>query len=240
MPALSSAEALVSPLPEEACVVVDVRLLEAVYSAVQQARSGSALAGSAALPVDGSPVARQVDDSPVRSADCLVALLVDSVASDCLALRLWVDDWAARAQLDVPQLDVPHLDVHSKLADCQADSRADSPEPAVLAARHWAGLQGGPSSLFLGYLAYGDAHSGMLYRAGLIELPLIHSPGQRNDTLTTYGYEGTLAGLNDALAVSPLNPGSLSVTSSTTEVGRSTPRTRSSKRSRKRLSFSFR
>lgn len=59
------------------------------------------------------------------------------------------------------------------------------------------GSQGGPSSLFLGYLAYGDARSGVLYRAGLIELPLVHSPAQRNDTLTTYGYEGTRIGLND-------------------------------------------
>jgi hypothetical protein len=59
------------------------------------------------------------------------------------------------------------------------------------------GSQGGPSSLFLGYLAYGDARSGVLYRAGLIELPLVHSPAQRNDTLTTYRYEGTRVGLDD-------------------------------------------
>ena len=59
------------------------------------------------------------------------------------------------------------------------------------------GSEGGPASLFLGYLAYGDTHSGMLYRAGLLELPLVHSPAQRNDTLTTYGYEGTRVGLND-------------------------------------------
>ena len=65
------------------------------------------------------------------------------------------------------------------------------------------GSGGGPSSLFLGYLAYGDAHSGVLYRAGLMELPLIHSPGQRNDTLTTYGYEGTLTGLNDLSLATP-------------------------------------
>lgn len=65
------------------------------------------------------------------------------------------------------------------------------------------GSGGGPSSLFLGYLAYGDAHSGVLYRAGLMELPLIHSPAQRNDTLTTYGYEGTLTGLNDLTLATP-------------------------------------
>jgi mono/diheme cytochrome c family protein len=65
------------------------------------------------------------------------------------------------------------------------------------------GSGGGPASLFLGYLAYGDARSGVLYRAGLMELPLVHSPAQRNDTLTTYGYEGTLAGLNDLTLATP-------------------------------------
>jgi hypothetical protein len=59
------------------------------------------------------------------------------------------------------------------------------------------GSEGSPSSLFLGYLAYRNAHSGILYRAGLVELPLIHSPVQRNDTLVTYGYEGNRVGLND-------------------------------------------
>jgi hypothetical protein len=65
------------------------------------------------------------------------------------------------------------------------------------------GSEGSSASLFLGYLAYGNAHSGMLYRAGLIELPLVHSPAQRNDTLTTYGYEGTLTGLNDLTLATP-------------------------------------
>jgi hypothetical protein len=65
------------------------------------------------------------------------------------------------------------------------------------------GSGGGPASLFLGYLAYGDARSGVLYRAGLMELPLVHSPAQRNDTLATYGYEGTLAGLNDLTLATP-------------------------------------
>jgi hypothetical protein len=65
------------------------------------------------------------------------------------------------------------------------------------------GSEGSSSSLFLGYLAYGNARSGMLYRAGLIELPLVHSPAQRNDTLATYGYEGTLAGLNDLTLATP-------------------------------------
>jgi hypothetical protein len=65
------------------------------------------------------------------------------------------------------------------------------------------GSEGSSASLFLGYLAYGNARTGMLYRAGLIELPLVHSPAQRNDTLTTYGYEGTLAGLNDLTLATP-------------------------------------
>lgn len=65
------------------------------------------------------------------------------------------------------------------------------------------GSEGSSASLFLGYLAYGNARTGMLYRAGLIELPLVHSPAQRNDTLTTYGYEGTLTGLNDLTLATP-------------------------------------
>jgi hypothetical protein len=65
------------------------------------------------------------------------------------------------------------------------------------------GSEGSSASLFLGYLAYRDAHSGVLYRAGLLELPLVHSPAQRNDTLTTYGYEGTLVGLNDLTLATP-------------------------------------
>ena len=65
------------------------------------------------------------------------------------------------------------------------------------------GSEGSAASLFLGYLAYGNARSGMLYRAGLIELPLVHSPAQRNDTLTAYGYEGTLTGLNDLTLATP-------------------------------------
>ncbi len=65
------------------------------------------------------------------------------------------------------------------------------------------GSEGSSASLFLGYLAYRDAHSGVLYRAGLVELPLVHSPAQRNDTLATYGYEGTLVGLNDLTLATP-------------------------------------
>jgi hypothetical protein len=59
------------------------------------------------------------------------------------------------------------------------------------------GSEGGSSSLFLGYLATYNAHSRMLYRLGLVELPLVHSPVQRNDTLVTYGYEGNRVGLDD-------------------------------------------
>ncbi len=65
------------------------------------------------------------------------------------------------------------------------------------------GSEGSSASLFLGYLAYGDPHSHIVYRAGLFELPLEHSPAQRNDTLTTYGYEGTLVGLNDLTLATP-------------------------------------
>lgn len=65
------------------------------------------------------------------------------------------------------------------------------------------GSEGSTSSLFLGYLAYYDTRSHVLYRAGLFELPLEHSPAQRNDTLSTYGYEGTLVGLNDLTLATP-------------------------------------
>jgi hypothetical protein len=65
------------------------------------------------------------------------------------------------------------------------------------------GSQGGPSSLFLGYLAYRDDHSKILYRAGLFELPLVHSPAQRSDTLTTYGFEGSRVGLNELTLATP-------------------------------------
>ncbi|MEO7039870.1 MAG: hypothetical protein ABI186_07585 [Candidatus Elarobacter sp.] len=93
------------------------------------------------------------------------------------------------------------------------DTRRTLPAGSVLAAAEIGrveafvhenlGSVGGPSSLFLGYLAYGDPRSHIVYRAGLFELPLIHSPSQRNDTLTTYGYEGTLVGLNDLTLATP-------------------------------------
>jgi len=65
------------------------------------------------------------------------------------------------------------------------------------------GSEGSSASLFLGYLAYGNQRTGTVYRLGLQELPLIHSPAQRNDTLTTYGYEGTPAGLDDLTLATP-------------------------------------
>lgn len=65
------------------------------------------------------------------------------------------------------------------------------------------GAGGGPSALFLGYLATYDAHTQSLYRAGLFELPLAQSPGQRLDDLAQYGYYGSHAGLNDLALSSP-------------------------------------
>lgn len=65
------------------------------------------------------------------------------------------------------------------------------------------GAQGGPSGLYLGYLSLFNAHTNTLYRAGLIELPLTQSPGQRLDDLQGYGYYGTHVGLNDLPLSSP-------------------------------------
>ena len=58
------------------------------------------------------------------------------------------------------------------------------------------GAGGGPSAMYLGYLAAYDARSHSMYRAGLIELPVPQSPGQRLDDLATYGYYGQHVGLN--------------------------------------------
>jgi hypothetical protein len=65
------------------------------------------------------------------------------------------------------------------------------------------GAGGGPSAVFLGYLATYNAHTKSLYRAGLFELPLAQSPGQRLDDLQQYGYYGTHVGLNDLALASP-------------------------------------
>lgn len=65
------------------------------------------------------------------------------------------------------------------------------------------GAGGGPSALFLGYLATYNEHTRSLYRLGLFELPLAQSPGQRLDDLQQYGYYGTHVGLNDLALSSP-------------------------------------
>jgi hypothetical protein len=65
------------------------------------------------------------------------------------------------------------------------------------------GAQGGPSGAFLAYLATANEHTHMLYRLGLFELPLVHSPGQRLDDLAAYGYEGLHVGLNDLTLSQP-------------------------------------
>jgi hypothetical protein len=65
------------------------------------------------------------------------------------------------------------------------------------------GAGGGPSAFFLAYLATYNAHTQSLYRAGLFELPLAQSPGQRLDDLQQYGYYGTHVGLNDLSLASP-------------------------------------
>lgn len=65
------------------------------------------------------------------------------------------------------------------------------------------GAGGGPAGLFLGYLSRYDAHTQTTYRAGLFELPLAQSPGQRLDDLASYGYYGTHVGLNDLPLSSP-------------------------------------
>lgn len=65
------------------------------------------------------------------------------------------------------------------------------------------GAGGGPGGFFLAYLATYDAHTHSLYRAGLFELPLAQSPGQRLDDLAPYGYYGSHVGLNDLALSSP-------------------------------------
>lgn len=65
------------------------------------------------------------------------------------------------------------------------------------------GAGGGPAGLFIGYLATYNEHTGTLYRAGLFELPLAQSPGQRLDDLAPYGYYGEHVGLNDLSLASP-------------------------------------
>ncbi len=59
------------------------------------------------------------------------------------------------------------------------------------------GAGGAPAAPFLGFLSTYDTHTRSLYRAGLFELPLTQSPGQRLDSITTYGYFATSVGQND-------------------------------------------
>lgn len=65
------------------------------------------------------------------------------------------------------------------------------------------GAGGGPSAPYLAFFAHRNAHSQVLYRVGLQELPLAQSPGQRLDDLAAYGYYGTRVGLNDLTLAAP-------------------------------------
>jgi len=65
------------------------------------------------------------------------------------------------------------------------------------------GAGGGPAGTYLGYLSTYNSHTQSLYRGGLIELPLMQSPGQRLDDLAQYGYYGIHVGLNDLPLSSP-------------------------------------
>ena len=65
------------------------------------------------------------------------------------------------------------------------------------------GAGGGPAGTYLAYFSTYNAHTRSLYRGGLIELPLMQSPGQRLDDLAQYGYYGTHVGLNDLPLSSP-------------------------------------
>jgi len=65
------------------------------------------------------------------------------------------------------------------------------------------GALGGPGGIYLGYLTTYNAKTKSLYRVGLFELPLNHSPGQRLDDLAAYGYDQTHVGLNDLTLAAP-------------------------------------
>jgi hypothetical protein len=75
---------------------------------------------------------------------------------------------------------------------------------AVSAYLHYGlGAGGGPGAPFLGFLSYRNDNTATLYRLGLYELPLTHSPGQRLDDLSSYGYEGASVGQNDLALNAP-------------------------------------
>jgi len=65
------------------------------------------------------------------------------------------------------------------------------------------GADGGPGALYLAYLANYDEKNDRLYRGGLFELPLSHSPGQRLGGLTSFGYEAVRVGLNTLTLSAP-------------------------------------
>ncbi len=65
------------------------------------------------------------------------------------------------------------------------------------------GAGGGPAGMYLAFLAYYNENTQTLYRAGLFELPLAQSPGQRLDDLQQYGYYGAHVGLNNLPLSSP-------------------------------------
>jgi hypothetical protein len=65
------------------------------------------------------------------------------------------------------------------------------------------GAGGGPSAVYLGYLASFNQHTQTTVRAGYVELPLVQSPGQRLDDLQGYGYYTTRVGLNDLTLAAP-------------------------------------
>lgn len=59
------------------------------------------------------------------------------------------------------------------------------------------GADGAPAAAYLGFLSTYDDRTQTLYRAGLYELPLTQSPGQRLDSISNYGFFGTSVGQND-------------------------------------------
>lgn len=81
---------------------------------------------------------------------------------------------------------------------------ADQDFGAINAFLHYnLGAGGGPSQPFLGFLSYYGARIGTLFRAGLYELPLKHSPEQRIDDVSPYGYESLTVGQNDLALNAP-------------------------------------
>ena len=92
-------------------------------------------------------------------------------------------------------------------------SRRFSPSASILAdedlgpvnayVHYTLGSGGAPSGVFLGFVSYHNDQTSSLYRLGLYELPLTHSPGQRLDSLTGYGYEGQTVGHNDLALNAP-------------------------------------